>query len=163
MRIKAFTTLALGVGLGLVVVQVAACSNSADDCHATASCGTSGNSSTAGTAGKNGGGGSGAEGGSDGAGAPSGGSQGTSGTSGTGGGGGEGGGGAEECNGDVANDPACWTTNELGVFVSSDTGDDVDGDGTKEAPFASITKAIGAAAARTSTCVSGSRRPTKRS
>jgi hypothetical protein len=146
MRIKAFSTLALGVGLGLVGSQLAACSNSADDCNATASCGNAGSSTMAGSAGKAGGG-AGNEGGGSGAGAGSN-SGGSQGMSGSGGNAGEGGGSGSDCEGDVADDAACWTTNELGVFVSSDTGDDDAGNGTKEAPFASISKAIGAAAGK---------------
>jgi hypothetical protein len=64
------------------------------------------------------------------------------------GGGGEGGTGTQACTGDVADDAACWTTNELGVFVSSDAGDDTSGDGTKELPFKTITAGIAAAAGK---------------
>jgi hypothetical protein len=144
MRITAFSTLA--VGLGLVGSHLVACSDTADDCNATATCGTSGGT-TSGSAGKPGAG-DGNEGGSDGAGSSSGGSQGTSGTSGTTGAGGQGGAGSTMCTGDVADDPLCWTTNELGVFVSSDIGDDVAGDGTREAPYATITKGIASAAGK---------------
>ncbi len=141
MRILAFSMLALG--FGLVGFQLSACSNSADDCNATASCAsTAGTSSTSGSAGKSSGAG-GNDAGAPAGGAPSsGGSSNTSGTSGTMGVGGEGGGGSSACTGDVADDAACWTTNEYGVFVSSETGDDAAGDGTQEAPFKTIGKGV---------------------
>ena len=99
----------------------------------------------AGNAGKSGGGSD--AGGGDGAGgkASGGGSSTNGGTSGSVGVGGEGGNGNGTCNGDVSEDAACWTSNDLGVFVSSDSGDDAAGDGTKEAPYKTITKGIAAA------------------
>ena len=143
MRISAFSALALG--LGISVVQLSACSNSSEDCHALATCGAAAGTSQAGTAGKSGGGNGGvggdASGGSNAAGTSS-----TSGTAGTMGGGGDGGSGPTPCTGDVANESACWTS-ELGVFVSSDAGDD-SGAGTKEAPFKTIQKAIDSAAGK---------------
>jgi hypothetical protein len=148
MRILAFSALALG--FGLVGFQLSACSNSSEDCNATATCVTSaGNSSAAGSAGKTGASGSGNDAGANPGGAPSiggssntSGSSGVSGTSGTMGVGGEGGAGGGACTGDVSDDAACWTTNELGVFVSSESGDDAAGDGTKEAPFKTISKGV---------------------
>lgn len=133
MRILAFSALALG--LGLTGAQLA-CSDSSDDCNATATCSSSGASN----AGKSGDG--------SGAGSTSGGSPSTGGSqnvSGSNGAGGEAGGPGSECTGGVADDPTCWTTNELGVFVSSDAGDDTVGNGTKEAPFATISAGIAAA------------------
>ncbi|HKY41131.1 MAG TPA: hypothetical protein VJN18_34595 [Polyangiaceae bacterium] len=150
MRITAFSMFA--VGLGLAGSHLVACADSAEDCSAIATCGATAGSSS-GNAGKSGGG-AGNEGGSDGAGSSSGGSQGTSGSSGssgssgTAGEGGQGGAGPVECTGDVADDPVCWTTNDQGVFVSSDIGDDVAGNGTREAPYASITKGIASAAGK---------------
>ncbi|HVY26972.1 MAG TPA: hypothetical protein VHB79_10485 [Polyangiaceae bacterium] len=139
----AFSTLALG--LGLVSVQLAACGTSTDDCSATGTCAPTAGSASAGSSGKSGGG-------SDAGGTPStGGSQNTSGsggTSGTMGVGGEGGAGMQGCNGDVADDAECWTTNELGVFVSSEHGNDTNGDGTKENPFATLKKGIATAAGK---------------
>ncbi len=151
MRISAFSMLALG--FGLVGFQLSACSNSSEDCNATATCVSSaGSSSTAGSAGKSNGTGGGDDGGAPAGGTPSvGGSSntsGTSGTSGTMGVGGEGGSGSSACTGDVADDAACWTTNAYGVFVSSDSGDDAAGDGTQEAPFKTITKGITSAAGK---------------
>jgi hypothetical protein len=138
MRISAFSALALG--LGICVVQLSACSNSAEDCHALATCGAAAGTPSAGSAGKSavgGGGGAGgdASGGSNGAGMSS-----MSGSGGAMGGGGEGGGGPAACSGDVSSESACWT-NELGVFVSSDAGDD-SAAGTKEAPFKTIKRGI---------------------
>jgi hypothetical protein len=52
------------------------------------------------------------------------------------------------CQGDVADDPTCWASNEYGVFVSNQTGDDETGDGTKEAPFATIGKGLDGAAGK---------------
>jgi hypothetical protein len=49
--------------------------------------------------------------------------------------------------GDVSDDAACWATNELGVFVSSDAADD-SGDGTKEAPFKTLAQGIAASAGK---------------
>ena len=145
MRIFAFSALALG--FGLTVVQLTACSNSSDDCNATATCGATAGSSHAGSAGKSGGG-DGSDGGANNGGTSNvAGSSNMGGTSGAQGGGGEGGGNGA-CTGDVADDAACWTTNELGVFVSSDAGDDTAGDGTKEAPYKTITKGIAAAAGK---------------
>jgi hypothetical protein len=144
MRISAFSALALV--LGISVVQLSACSNSAEDCNALATCGAAAGTSQAGSAGKSGGG-SGASGGDASGGSSSGaGASNTSGTSGSMGGGGEGGGGGGTCTGDVSSESACWT-NELGVFVSSDAGDD-SGAGTKEAPFKTIKKGIEAAAGK---------------
>ena len=143
MRITAFSALALG--FGLLSVELSACSNSSDDCAANATCGNTAGTH-AGTAGKSGGGGTDA--GANSGGTPSGGgSMNTSGMSGAMGVAGDGGGGSGpvECTGDVADDAACWTSNALGVFVSSDSGNDATGDGTKEAPFASITKGIASA------------------
>jgi hypothetical protein len=142
MKIIAFSALALG--FGLLSVELSACSNSSDDCNATATCGNAAGTH-AGTAGKSGGGGSDAEGGSGGTPSTGGSSSGTSGTSGTMGTAGDGGGGPGACTGDVSDDAACWTTNALGVFVSSESGDDATGDGTKELPFATITKGIASA------------------
>lgn len=145
MRISAFSVLALGFGLGLASLQLTACSNSADDCNATATCGATSSMPQAGSAGKSGGG---SDTGGDGAGGKTGGgSSNNAGTSGSEGVGGEGGNGSGACTGDVSEDAACWTTNELGVFVSSDSGDD-SGAGTKEAPFKTITKGIAAAAGK---------------
>lgn len=146
MRITAFSTLALG--FGVVALQLGACSNSAEDCEATASCsGASGG--TAGAGGKSNSGGasgSGAEAGADGSGSSSGGNAGMSGTAnggvGANGEAGSGGGGPVACTGEVADDPTCWTTDEYGVFVSSDAGDDATGDGTQASPFATITRGI---------------------
>jgi hypothetical protein len=135
---RTFALSAIAFGLGLTGVQLTACSNSAEDCNATATCSTAG-ASTAGSASTSGGG-SGNDGGT-----PSGGSQSMSGSNGSGGQGGEPG---AECNGDVADDPACWATNELGVFVSSDNGDDAAGNGSKEAPFKTIMKGVAASAGR---------------
>lgn len=147
MRISAFSTLALG--FGLVSVQLSACGTSTDDCSATGTCAPTAGATSAGSSGKSGGG---SDAGGDAGGTPStGGSQNTSGTSGSSGAmgvGGEGGAGPSACNGDVADDAACWTTNELGVFVSSEHGDDATGDGTKENPFASITKGVAASAGK---------------
>lgn len=142
MRIIAFSALALG--LGIVSVQLAACSNSSDDCNATATCGATSGTSSGGSAGKSGSG-SGNEGGELGGGS-SGGSQNVSGTSGTSGSLGIGGEGGTPtgCSGEISEDTECWATNELGVFVSSESGDDATGDGTKEKPFASITKGVSA-------------------
>lgn len=134
MRTLAFSAFVLG--LALTGVQLTACSNSADDCNATATCSTAGSAS--GSGGKSGGG-SGNDGGN-----MSGGAQSMSGSNGSGSGG-QAGGPGTDCDGDVADDPMCWATNELGVFVSSDAGDDATGDGSKEAPFASISKGITAA------------------
>ncbi|MES1182327.1 MAG: hypothetical protein ABUL60_00860 [Myxococcales bacterium] len=145
MRILAFTALALG--FGLTAIQLSACSNSSDDCNATATCGATAGSSHAGNSGKSGSG-------STDAGASNGGSSGTSGSSNTSGsagvmgGGGDGGAGGSACTGDVSDDAACWTTNDLGVFVSSDTGDDTTGNGTKEMPFKTITKGIASASGK---------------
>ena len=141
MRILAFSALALG--FGLTAIQLSACSNSADDCNATATCGATGGSTAAGTAGKAGGNNEGGT--SHGGTMNTSGASNTSGTSGSMGNGGEGGNGA--CSGDVSDDAACWTTNALGVFVSSDSGDDTNGKGTKEMPFRTITKGIAIAAA----------------
>jgi hypothetical protein len=59
---------------------------------------------------------------------------------------GEGGGGTgRECEGEVSEDASCWTTNEYGVFVSGDAGDDTTGDGTKEKPYQTLSKGISAA------------------
>lgn len=52
------------------------------------------------------------------------------------------------CADDVATDAACWTNNAYAVFVSNVTGDDETGDGTKEAPFATINKGLSAAAGK---------------
>jgi hypothetical protein len=139
MRILAFSALALG--LGLLGAQLTACSNSSDDCNATATCGTAASSN----AGKPGAGAA-SDAGSNAGGTPSGG--GAPNTSGTTGAGGEAGGPGSECMGGVADDPTCWASNELGVFVSSDAGDDTNGNGTKEAPFASISKGIEASAGK---------------
>lgn len=145
MRILAFSVLALG--FGLTAVQLSACSNSSDDCNATATCGGTAGVSHAGSGAGKSGGGSGNEGGAGSGGTVNvAGSSNSSGTSGSQGGGGEGGGAG--CAGDVADDAACWTTNELGVFVSSDAGDDAAGDGTKAAPFKTITKGIASAAGK---------------
>lgn len=148
MRITAFSTLALG--FGVAALQLGACSNSAEDCEATASC-SGASSGTAGAGGKSNAGGasgSGAEAGADGSGSSSGGNAGMSGTpnGGVGANGQAGGGGSVPCTGEVADDPTCWTTDEYGVFVSSDTGDDATGDGTQASPFATITKGIAEAA-----------------
>jgi hypothetical protein len=123
-----------------------ACSDQigADDCTLTRTCttgaGTSGSSGT-------GAGGSGA-GGSEAAGTSNaGGMGGSSGTAG-GGGGAAGEGGSEACEGDVGDDAACWTSNTYGVFVSNEHGDDASGDGTKEAPYKSITKGLSSAAGK---------------
>lgn len=144
MRISAYSALALGLGSLLLVAQLSACSNSAGDCNATASCGAaSGTGTTAGSSGKAGGGsanGGSSDGGSDGAG--------TSNTGGTSGSGTGGEGGSSACKGDVADDAACWTSNDYGVFVSSEHGSDMTGDGTKEAPYATLSKGIGAAAGK---------------
>ena len=143
MRISAFSALALV--LGISVVQLSACSNSSEDCNALATCGAAAGTSHAGSAGKSGGG-SGASGGdASGGTSNAAGASNTSGTSGSMGGGGEGGG-SGTCTGDVSSESACWT-NELGVFVSSDAGDD-SGAGTKEAPFKTIKKGIEAAAGK---------------
>jgi hypothetical protein len=134
MRTFAFSAIAFG--LALTGVQLTACSNSAEDCSATATCpiaGSAGSSSGASGASGNDGGTS------------SGGSQSTSGSNGNGGQGGEPG---AACTGDVADDPACWATDELGVFVSSDNGDDATGDGSKEAPFRTIMKGVAASAGK---------------
>jgi hypothetical protein len=152
MRISSFSVLALGV-FGLAGIQLSACSNSSEDCNATATCGNTAGTSQSGTAGKSSGGGSGADAGSSNGGTPAtGGSLNTSGTNGTSGSsmsgaGGEGGSGPKPCTGDVSDDAACWTSNDYGVFVSSESGDDAAGDGTKELPFATIAKGIAAAAA----------------
>lgn len=53
--------------------------------------------------------------------------------------------GASECAGDVADDPECWTTEELGVFVSGATGDDDHGMGTRAQPFATVSKGVSSA------------------
>jgi hypothetical protein len=90
--------------------------------------------------------GDGNEGGADGGGSSNGGSQGVSGS--MTGSGGEAGGPGTGCTGDVSDDAACWTTNELGVFVSSDIGSDTSGDGTREKPYASITKGVKSAAGK---------------
>lgn len=148
MRITAFSVLALG--FGVVGGTLLACGTSGDDCAATATCAPTGGSSSAGS-GHSGSAGSGASGGDAMSGASAGGSQntsGTSGSSGTMGGGGEGGGGATGCSGDVSDDAACWTTDELGVFVSSQTGDDTNGDGTQAKPYETITKGITNAAGK---------------
>jgi hypothetical protein len=151
MRTLAFSALALGLGLA-VVVQVSACSNSSDDCNATATCGNAaGTAAHAGSAGKSGGGSGGGDGGGETGGKASGGSSNTSGSGGssnTAGAGGEGGEGNRACTGDVADDAACWTTDEHGVFVSSEHGDDATGDGTKAAPFATIMKGVTSAAGK---------------
>lgn len=145
MRILAFSALALG--LGLTFVQATACSNSADDCNATATCGATAGAAHAGSAGKSGGG-DGSDAGADSGGTSSvAGSSSNAGNGGATGSGGEGGGSANGCTGDVSDDAACWTTDELGVFVSSDAVDDT-GDGTKEAPFKTIAKGIAAAAGK---------------
>jgi len=152
MRISSFSVMALG--FGLAGTYVSACSNSADDCSALATCGNAAGTSAAGGAGKLGGGGAdgaGAEAGAPSGGVPSGGgSMNLSGATGAGGAGagGEGGAGPKPCTGDVADDAACWTTNEHGVFVSNESGDDSKGDGSREAPFASIGRGIGAAAGK---------------
>jgi len=154
MRISSFSVVALG--FGLAGIYVSACSNSADDCTALATCGNAAGTSASGSAGKAGGSGSGGDGAGAGAGTPSGGtpsgggSMNLGGATGAGGAGagGEGGAGPKPCTGDVADDPACWTTNEHGVFVSNESGDDNQGDGSREAPFASIGKGIGAAAGK---------------
>jgi hypothetical protein len=153
MRISSFSVLAFGFGLTVAFTQLSACSNSSEDCNANATCGNAaGTTAHAGTAGQSGGGGSGNDAGASGGGTPStGGSTNTSGTAGTNGNsgaGGEGGSGPKACTGDVSDDAACWTTNELGVFVSSETGDDAAGDGTQEAPFATIGKGITSAAGK---------------
>jgi hypothetical protein len=145
MRILAFTALALG--FGLTAIQLSACSNSADDCNATATCGATAGTSPAGSAGKSGSGGTDA-GGSNGGSSGTAGSSSTSGSAGVMGNGGDGGAGGTACTGDVSDDSACWTTNELGVFVSSDTGDDTTGNGTKEMPFKTITKGIASASGK---------------
>src|SRR6188768_2908878 len=142
MRILAFSALALG--LGFSAVQLSACSNSSDDCNATATCGATAGTAHAGSAGKSGGGSGNDAGASNGGTANVAGSSNTSGTMGVGG---EGGSGNQACTGDVADDAACWTTNDLGVFVSSDAADDT-GNGTKEAPFKTITAGIAAAAGK---------------
>src|SRR6478609_9382588 len=150
MRITAFSALALG--FGLVTLQLSACSNTADDCNATASCDTA---STAGTSGSSGasGGSNGAEGGSgstSGAGKTAGGASNTSGSMGAGSGGGDGGGGdgGSGCSGEVSDDAACWTTEEYGVFVSSDHGDDSTATGTRQFPYKTLSKALGASGSR---------------
>ena len=146
MRITAFSALALG--FGLASVQLAACSDTAGDCNATASCNNAGTagSSTSGSGGEGttagtSNGGSEANGGSS----SQSGSSGSMGTAGAGAGAGGGGGGS--CEGDVSDDAACWTTNDYGVFVSSEAGDDGTADGTKELPYKTIGKAITAAVA----------------
>jgi hypothetical protein len=139
MRILAFSALALG--LGLTAAQLTACSNSAGDCNATATCSVAGSSN----AGKSGGGSGGHAGSADGGTSATGGSENTSGTNGVGG---EAGGPGSGCMGDVSDDPLCWATNDFGVFVSSDAGDDTNGNGTKEAPFKSISKGIQASAGK---------------
>jgi hypothetical protein len=48
------------------------------------------------------------------------------------------------CKGDVSNDAACWTTEEYGVFVSSDTGNDDTGEGTRAAPYKTLNKGVSA-------------------
>ncbi len=63
------------------------------------------------------------------------------------------------CRGDVADDPACWTTDEYGVFVSNEHGSDSTGDGTKEAPFATITKGISSAAGKMVYVCTGAKGP----
>jgi hypothetical protein len=144
MRISAFSALALG--LGICVVQLSACSNSAEDCHALATCGAAAGTPSAGSAGKSGGGGGGAAGGDASGGSNGAGMSSMSGSGGAMGGGGEGGGGPAACTGDVSSESACWT-NELGVFVSSDAGDD-SAAGTKEAPFKTIKRGIESAAGK---------------
>jgi hypothetical protein len=136
MRTLAFSAIAFG--LALTGGHLTACSNSADDCSATATCSAAG-AAVAGSAGTSGGG-SGNDGGTT-----SGGSQGASGSNGSGGQGGEPG---AECSGDVADDPGCWTSNALGVFVSSDNGDDEAGDGTRESPFKTIMRGVVASAGK---------------
>jgi hypothetical protein len=137
MRTSAYSALALGL-VGLSFAYLSACSNSADDCNATATCGAA--SGTANNTSGKGAGGS-TEGGSDGAGTSNaGGSSGMSGSAGEGGSG--------ECEGDVADDAACWTSNAHGVFVSNEHGSDATGNGTKEAPYASITKGLSGAAGK---------------
>src|SRR5882724_11901003 len=144
MRIFSFSMLALG--FGFAGMQLSACSSSSDDCVALATCGNAAGTSHAGSAGKSGGGGNDAGGNSGGANNTAGSS--SSGTNGMSGAGGEGGGGSKACTGDVSDDAACWTSNEFGVFVSSEHGDDAAGDGTKELPFATIHRGIAAAAGK---------------
>ena len=125
-----------------LAMQAFGCSESSDcvgnrTC-ATAIAGTSGQASS-GSSGS-GDGGSSASGTSN-----AGGSSGTSGGMGTSG---EGGGGNRECDGDVSDDATCWTTNEHGVFVSSEHGDDTTADGSKELPYKTLSKGIAAAAGK---------------
>jgi hypothetical protein len=153
MRFSAFSAIVLG--FGLAGVQLSACSNSADDCTATATCGNTSGAAHAGTSGNGSGGKSGNSAGtsSDGGATPSGGSTSTSGTGGTQGGtsgaeggqGGEGGAAPHACEGDVSDDAACWTTEEHGIFVSVDSEAKTP-DGTRAAPFKTIGAGIAAAA-----------------
>jgi hypothetical protein len=139
---------AAAMGLGpLIAVAFGVSCGDGEDCAANRTCGATAGSSAAGSAGKSGSGGTDA-GGSNGGSSSTAGSSSTSGSAGVMGGGGEGGGGGTACTGDVSDDAACWTTNDLGVFVSSDTGDDTTGNGTKEMPFKTITKGIASASGK---------------
>ncbi|HYP89369.1 MAG TPA: hypothetical protein VEQ59_14480, partial [Polyangiaceae bacterium] len=67
---------------------------------------------------------------------------------GSGGGDGGGGDGGSGCSGEVSDDAACWTTEEYGVFVSSDHGDDSTATGTRQFPYKTLSKALGASGSR---------------
>ena len=125
------------------------CANTAEDCKKIATCGpyegpnpgSAGATNNGGTPSNGGAAGSPASGG-EGGGA---GTEGTGGSSGSGGSGGSAGGGGTTCDATTPDEDSCAITNDHGVFVSPDGNDD-DGDGTQSAPFATLSKAIEAAA-----------------
>jgi Protein of unknown function (DUF1565) len=141
----------LGFAFGSCVLLVSilatgACSNISDDCETTSTCGggSSLGGSSSGAGGKAGSSGhSSGSGGAAGEGATGGSSSGMAGTSGDAGAGGGGG----EC--DVTASPmteVCLVSDEHAIFVAP-AGNDDDA-GTKAAPFASLTKAVEAAAGK---------------